>query len=75
MEILKVVSDTLPEDTYLRQISCNQEEIWLRGYSKEPDKVPELVMSLPFVDTISTSKIESERDGYHEFTLSASLRR
>lgn len=75
MEILKVVSDTLPEDTYLRQITCNHEEIRLRGYSKEPDKLPELVMAMPFVDTISTSEIGSERDGYYDFNLSASLRR
>ena len=75
MEILKAVSDTLPEDTYLRQMSCSHEEIKLRGYSKEPDKLPELVMSMPFVDTISTSEIGSERDGYYDFNLSASLRR
>lgn len=75
MEILKAVSDTLPEDTYLRQITCNPEEIVLRGRSKEPDKLPELVMAMPFVATISTSEIGTERDGYYEFSLSASLRR
>jgi Tfp pilus assembly protein PilN len=75
MEILKVVSDTLPEDTYLRDISCNQEEIRLKGSSKVPAKLPELVMTMPFVNTISTSEIGSERNGYYEFNLRASLRR
>lgn len=75
MEILKEISDALPEDTYLRQLSCSHEEIKMKGYSKEPDKLPELVMAMPFVDTISTSEIGTERDDYYEFTLSASLRR
>lgn len=75
MEIMKLISDALPEDTYLRQLNCSQEEISLRGFSKEPGKLPELVMAMPFVDTISTSDIGSERDGYYEFNLTASLRR
>jgi Tfp pilus assembly protein PilN len=75
MEILKGVSDTLPEDTYLRQIDCSMEEIRLRGYSKEPGRIPALVMTMPFVDTISTSDIGSEQNDYYQFALSASLRR
>ncbi len=75
MEIMQRVSDALPEDTYLRQLSCNNEEISLRGNSKEPDKLPELVMALPFVETISTSEIGRKNGDYYEFTLEARLRR
>ena len=75
MEIMQKVSDALPEDTYLRQFSCDNEEISLRGNSKEPDKLPELVMALPFVDTINKSEIGRKNGDYYEFTLEARLRR
>lgn len=75
MEILKTLSDSLPEDTYLKQIDCGREELVLKGSSKEPDKLPELVMKLAFIDTISASEIGTERDGYYEFSLTARLRR
>lgn len=75
MEIMQRVSDALPEDSYLRQCSCDNEKITLRGNSKEPDKLPELVMELPFVDTISTSEVGRKSGDYYEFTLEARLRR
>jgi len=75
MEIMQKVSDALPEDAYLRQFSCDNEEISLRGFSKEPDKLPELVMALPFVDTINRSEIGRKNGDYYEFTLEARLRR
>lgn len=74
MEVLRTLSDALPEDTYLRQFSFDGAEIRLKGYSKTPDKVPELVMALPFVNTVSTSDIEKKVDDYHEFSLGVSLR-
>jgi hypothetical protein len=75
MEVLKTLSDSLPEDTYLQEISCGREDIVLKGSSKEPGKLPELVMALPFVATINASDIGSERDGYYEFSMTARLRR
>lgn len=75
MEIMQVISDTLPEDTYLRELRCNHEEIELGGYSKAPDKLPELVMAIPFVETINTSDIGPKNGDYQEFSLSARLRR
>lgn len=73
MEILKVVSDALPDDTYLNQFVSNGEELTLKGNSKEPDRLPELIMALPFVDTLSTSDIGKKEGDYHEFKLSVSL--
>jgi hypothetical protein len=74
MEMLKQVSEALPEDTYLRGFSSNSEGLTMRGFSKEPDRVPGLVMELPFVDALSTSDIGKKEDDYYEFKLSVSLR-
>ncbi|MCK4564556.1 MAG: hypothetical protein KAU94_07770 [Verrucomicrobia bacterium] len=75
MEVLKELSEALPEDTFLYSISYkNGEGIRMRGSSKEPERLPERVMAIPMVDTISTSDIDKEVDDYHEFNLSATLR-
>jgi Tfp pilus assembly protein PilN len=75
MEVLKQLSDALPEDTYLRSVSYkNGEGIRIKGRSKEPERLPELVLEIPMVDLISTSDIDKEIDGYHEFSLSVTLR-
>ncbi|MDZ8118560.1 PilN domain-containing protein [Pontiella agarivorans] len=75
MEMLSALSEALPEDTYLNGFSYDGEQLTLKGNSKEPDKLPELVMALPFVDTLNTSDIGRKEGDYHEFELSVSLRR
>lgn len=75
MGILQAISDALPEDTYLNGFSSDSEELTLKGYSKEPDILPGLLMALSFVDTLSTSDIGKKEGDYHEFNISVSLRR
>lgn len=75
MEMLQDVSDALPEDSYLTAFALDGEQLTLEGNSKEPDRLPELVLALPFVDTLSTSDIGKKEGDYHEFKLSVSLRR
>ncbi len=75
MEMLQAVSDALPEDTYLNSFAFSGEQLTLKGNSKEPDKLPELVMALAFVEKLNTSEIGRKEGDYHEFELSVSLRR
>lgn len=75
MQILREISEALPEDSYLSAFSCDGEDMTLKGYSKEPDRVPGLVMELPFVNTLSTSDIGKKEGDYYEFELSVSLRK
>ncbi|MGE4490398.1 MAG: hypothetical protein AB7E95_12730 [Kiritimatiellales bacterium] len=75
MEMLKVLSETLPEDTYLQGFAyVRGDEIRLRGKSKEPDKLPHLLLDVPFVSTIEESDIGEKEDEYYSFRLSAALR-
>lgn len=75
MSMLKVLSDTLPEDTYLQAVGYTRgEEIKIRGRSKAPDRIPQLVQGIPFVATIEESDIGEKEDEYFGFSLSAALR-
>ncbi|HNX52386.1 MAG TPA: PilN domain-containing protein [Pontiellaceae bacterium] len=75
MQMLKVLSDTLPEDTYLESISYTRgDDIKLKGRSKTPDRLPQLIQSLPFVKTLEASDIGEKNDDYFGFTISAALR-
>jgi len=75
MAVLKELSEGLPEDTYLRVISYRSGEgLRLTGYSKDPERLPELLQALPMVEMISSSDIEREINDYHEFKLSITLR-
>jgi len=75
MAVLQAASDTLPDDTYLRSLTYKRGEgIRIRGSSKEPDRLPGLLMAIPMVDTISTSDIDKKVGDYHEFSLSVTLR-
>jgi Tfp pilus assembly protein PilN len=74
MMMLKAISDTLPEDTYLQQLQNSDGELRLKGKSKEPDRLPELMLSLPFVDSLSESEIGRKEGDYYEFKLNVSLR-
>ncbi len=75
MEMLMALSEALPEDTYLSSFAYDGEQLTLKGNSKEPDKLPELVLALSFVDTLNTSDIGKKTGDYHAFELSVSLRR
>ncbi|MDF7800326.1 PilN domain-containing protein [Pontiellaceae bacterium B1224] len=75
MEILKAVSDVLPEDSYLNGFSCDGAQLTLKGNSKEPGQLPQLVLELPFVDILNASDIGRKEGDYYEFELSVSLRR
>ncbi len=75
MSMLKVLSDTLPEDTYLQGITYSRgDEIQIKGRSKTPDQLPHLLQSLPFVKTIEESNTGEKTDEYYGFSLSAALR-
>jgi Tfp pilus assembly protein PilN len=75
MSMLKVLSDTLPEDTYLQGITYTRgDNIQIKGRSKAPDRIPQLVQNIPFVKTIEESDIGKKDDEYFRFNLSAALR-
>ncbi len=75
MEVLRALSEALPEDTYLRTVSFkNGEGMRIKGLSKDPEKLPGVIMAIPMVESISTSDIDKKVDDYHEFTISVTLR-
>jgi Tfp pilus assembly protein PilN len=75
MSMLKVLSDTLPEDTYLQSVAYTRgDDIRIKGRSKTPDRLPQLMLSIPFVATIEESDIGEKENDYFGFTLSAALR-
>ena len=75
MSMLKVLSDTFPEDTYLQSITYSRgDSIRIKGRSKTPDRIPQLVQSLPFVKTIEESDTGEKEDEYFGFSLTAALR-
>lgn len=45
------------------------EGIRIRGYSKQPESLPELLLAIPMVETISTSDIGKKTDDYHDFNI------
>jgi Tfp pilus assembly protein PilN len=75
MDMLKAISDALPEDSYLNGFSFDGGQLTLKGNSKEPGQLPELVLALPFVNALSKSDIGRKEGDYYEFELSVSLRR
>jgi Tfp pilus assembly protein PilN len=75
MDMLKAISDALPEDSYLNGFSFEGGQLTLKGNSKEPGQLPELVLALPFVNALNTSDIGRKEGDYYEFELSVSLRR
>jgi Tfp pilus assembly protein PilN len=75
MGMLKVLSDTLPDDTYLRGFTYDRgDEIQIKGRSKKPDQLPQLLLSVPFVSTIEKSDTGEKTDEYFSFDLTAALR-
>jgi Tfp pilus assembly protein PilN len=75
MKMLKILSDALPDDTYLEGVAYQRgDDIRIRGRSKEPDKLPQLIQDLAFIETIEASEIEEKQNDYYRFTLSAALR-
>lgn len=75
MSMLKVLSDTFPEDTYLQAFNYTRgDEIRVRGKSKAPDNLPHLIQGLPFVSTIEASDTGEKEVDYYSFDISAALR-
>ena len=75
MGMLKTLSDSLPDDTYLMGLEYTRgDEIRIRGRSKAPDRLPQLVQDLPFVKTIEESTIGEKENEYFGFRLSAALK-
>lgn len=76
MELFKVLSDTLPEDTYLTDLSYERGgRMRIKGRSKEPDTLPALLLlEVPFVSTIEESDIGEKRGEYHSFSMTVSLK-
>lgn len=76
MEMLKILSDTIPEGTYLTQVDYERGgRMRIRGRSKEPDALPALLLlDVPFVSTIEDSDIDEKRGEYHSFDLTFSLK-
>jgi hypothetical protein len=76
MEIFKTLSDTFPEDTYLTALSYERGgQMRIRGRSKEPDKLPALLlMDVPFISSIEASDIDEKRGEYHSFSMTVALK-
>lgn len=75
MELLKTLSDTFPEDTYLTALSYERGgRMRVKGRSKEPDTLHELLLGVPFISTIEASDINEKRGEYHSFTMTVSLK-
>jgi Tfp pilus assembly protein PilN len=75
MEILRVLTETFPEDSYMRYIIYRRaHSLRIKGYSKDPNKLPELVLAMPFVKGIDKSDIDKKKDEYHEIDLYLALR-
>lgn len=76
MEMLKILSDKIPEDTYLTEIDYERGgRMRIKGRSKEPDVLPALLLlDVPFVSTIEASDIDEKRGEYHSFSFTFSLK-
>lgn len=75
MGMMKTVSDTLPEDTYLLAFEyAKGDKITVRGRSKTPDRLPQLIQSLPFVESIEESDTGEKENEYYGFRISAALK-
>lgn len=76
MQVLKIVSDTLPEDSYLTRIRFNKErELSLTGQSKNPSALSGILLELPFVADITKSDSkERSNSEYSNFTLNFTVK-
>ena len=75
MSMLKTVSETLPTNTYLQAVDYSRgKSIQLRGRSKEPDQIPQLIMSLPFTGAIDEWSSGEKTDDYYNFRITAAIR-
>lgn len=75
MDVLARLSDTLPEDTYLQLANYKSgESLQIRGLSKEPERLPGLLLDSPMVEAISKSDIGKKEGEYHSFVITVTLR-
>lgn len=76
MQVLKMVSDTLPEDAYLERIQFEKTgQLALSGRSKNPSTLSGLLLGLPFVkDIVSSNTKERTSSEYTDFTITFTLK-
>ncbi|VGO22182.1 PilN domain-containing protein [Pontiella sulfatireligans] len=75
MEIWGALSEALPEDSYLQLAYFkNGGSLHIRGLSKEPDRLPELLLESPQIEEISKSDIGKKEGDYHSFAITVTLR-
>ncbi len=74
MQVLAGLSELLPEDTYLQLVYYKPGMLHFRGYSKEPDRIPELLLTSPNVEAISKSDIGKKEGDYHSIVMSVTTR-
>lgn len=75
MGLLKTISDALPDDTYVLSLEyVRGDQIRLRGRSKAPDHLPDVLQAIPVVKTIEEWDIGEKQDDYFGFRFTAALR-
>lgn len=75
MGLLKTISDALPDDTYVLSLEyIRGDQIRLRGRSKAPDRLPDLLQAIPVIKTIEEWDIGEKDDDYFGFRFTAALR-
>ncbi len=74
MQVLNGLSELLPEDTYLQLVYYKPGTLHFRGLSKEPDRIPQLLMDSPHVEAISKSDIGKKNGDYHSISISVTTR-
>lgn len=74
MQIWGGLSELLPEDSYLKQAVYKEQALHLEGYSKEPDRLPELLLESPYIEAISKTDIGKKEGDYHSFKIIVTMR-
>ncbi|WP_372808331.1 hypothetical protein [Pontiella sp.] len=74
MQVLGGLSELLPEDSYLYSLYYSNGTLYIRGHSKEPDRLPGLLQDSPFVEGISKSDIGKKEGDYHSISMTVTMR-
>jgi cell division protein FtsB len=74
MQVLGGLSELLPEDSYLYSLYYRNGTLYIRGHSKEPDRLPGLLQDSPYIEGISKSDIGKKEGDYHSISMTVTLR-
>lgn len=74
MQVLLELSELLPTETYLNVVQLREGSLTIRGSSKEPDRLPEIMMGSPYVEAISKTDIGKKEGDYHTISMTVTLR-